>query len=124
LILSRVFAQRVEPLVNAGIDINAEDASRSVVRWAVGATGLIAGPATGALGFLGRHELAPQRGQTRRPCFSRIERIDVFDVAVGIRYRFAERGVISANALVPLNEDGLRAEVIPTIEIEYVFSVF
>jgi hypothetical protein len=123
LILSRVFAQRIEPLVNVGIDVNADDAGRSIVRWAVGATALIAEPVTAALVFLGRHELAPQTEQIRRPFFFQIERNDVIDAAVGFRYRFAENGVISANALLPLNEDGLRADVIPTIEVEYVFSV-
>jgi hypothetical protein len=29
--------------------------------------------------------------------------------------------VVSANALVPLNRQGLRADVIPTVEIEYAF---
>jgi hypothetical protein len=30
--------------------------------------------------------------------------------------------VISANAIVPLNRDGFRADVIPTVEVEYAFS--
>src|SRR5262245_11566689 len=38
LILSRVFAQRFEPLVNVGIDVNADDPDRSIVRWVVGGT--------------------------------------------------------------------------------------
>jgi len=28
---------------------------------------------------------------------------------------------MSANALLPLNRDGLRADAIPTVEIEYAF---
>ena len=35
--------------------------------------------------------------------------------------RFSEAGVLSANALLPLNRDGLRADAIPTVEIEYAF---
>jgi hypothetical protein len=30
--------------------------------------------------------------------------------------------VLSANAIVPLNEQGFRADVIPTVEFEYVFG--
>jgi hypothetical protein len=45
----------------------------------------------------------------------------MFDAAVGMRWRFAETGVLSANALLPLNRDGLRADVIPAVQIEYAF---
>ena len=80
------------------------------------------GPLTGALVFLGRHELAPQTDPIAAPFFFQIERNDIYDASVGLRWRFAETGFVSANAIVPLNDDGLRADVIPTVEVEYAFS--
>src|SRR5262245_47724992 len=121
LVLSHVFGDRFEPLLNVGIDINANDVSRSIVRWAVGTTAQF-GPVTGALVFLGRHELGRQSDRIEAPFFFQIERNDLYDASVGLRWRFAGSGFVSANALVPLNEQGLRADVIPTIEIEYAFS--
>jgi hypothetical protein len=80
------------------------------------------GPLTGALVFLGRHELGPQSDRIEPAFFFQIERNDLYDASVGLRWRFAETGFVSANALVPLNQQGLRPDVIPTIEVEYAFS--
>ena len=41
--------------------------------------------------------------------------------SVGVRWRFTERSVVSANVRVPLNRDGLRADVIPTVGVEVLF---
>jgi len=38
-----------------------------------------------------------------------------------LRWRFADTDFVSANALVPLNQQGLRADVIPTVAVEYAF---
>jgi len=121
LVLSRVFGDRFEPLLNVGVDINADDVSRSIVRWAVGTTAQL-GPLTGVLVFLGPHELARQSDRIEPPFFFQIERNDQYDAAIGLRWRFADSGFVSANALVPLNEQGLRPDVIPTVEVEYAFS--
>ena len=119
LILSRVFAGRFEPFINAGIALNANDVERSVVRWAAGTTARIVGPLTGALTFLGRNELAAQTDPIAVPFFFQIERNDIYDASIGLRWLFAESGILSANAVVPLNRDGLRAAVVPTLAVEY-----
>ena len=121
LIVSRVFVKRFQPLFNLGIDYNANDVSRSIITWALGTTAQIVDPLTAALVFFGRHELAAQADPIENPFFFQIERNDIFDSSVGFRYRFAGSGIVSANAIVPLNEQGLRAAVIPTIEVEYAF---
>ena len=92
-----------------------------VFRWAVGGTATLVGPLTGALVFLGRDELGAQADKIQRPFFFQIERDDIFDASVGFRWRFADNGVVALNALVPLNNDGLRPDVIPTVEVEYAF---
>jgi hypothetical protein len=123
LILSHVFADRVEPLINLGVDIDAEDVDRSIFRWAAGATAQIIGPLTGFAVFLGAIQFSPLADQIDKPFFFQIERSDLFDVSCGLRLLFADSGVVSAGALVPLNDAGLRADVIPTVEIEYAFGL-
>jgi len=56
-----------------------------------------------------------------RPIFVDIKRNDVFDLALGGRVAIGDRAMIIANFLIPLNQDGLRAEVIPTIGAEINF---
>lgn len=53
-----------------------------------------------------------------RPIFVDIKRNDVLDLAVGGRFAIGDRSMILANFLIPLNEDGLRSEFIPTISVE------
>jgi hypothetical protein len=121
LILSRVFAGRFEPLLNIGIAINAADPGRSVFSWAAGGTAQVWRQLTTAVVFLGRNEFAAQSEKIPDPFFFQIERNNIYDASVGFRYRFAKGAIVSANALVPLNQQGLRADVIPTVEMEYVF---
>jgi hypothetical protein len=122
LIMSRVIAERFEPLLNLGVDINADDVDRSVFRWAVGGTATVYGPLTAATVFLGRNEFGAQAEQITAPFFFQIERNDIYDFSFGLRCLFAESGVVSANVIVPLNRDGLRADYIPTVGVEYAFS--
>jgi hypothetical protein len=121
LIASRAFGERLELLANLGADIDAGDVDRSILRWAVGGTATIFDPLAASVVFLGRHELGIQSERVRYPFFFQIERSDVVDVSVGLRWRFAASGVVSVNALVPINRDGLRADLIPTFQMEYAF---
>jgi hypothetical protein len=121
LIASRVFGNRLELLANAGMDLDADDVSRSVVRWALGGIVMPLEQLAVPIVFLGRHELSAPADPIPLTFFFQIERSDVFDASVGIRWQFAKTAVLSANALVPLNRAGLRADVIPTVEIEYSF---
>jgi hypothetical protein len=120
-VLSHVFANRFEPLLDVGIDCNADDVSQSIVRWAVGGTAQVVERLAAALVFLGRHELARQGEKIATPFFFQLERNDQYDAAIGFRWGFAGTGFVAVNAIVPLNRDGLRADVIPTLEGEYAF---
>jgi hypothetical protein len=71
--------------------------------------------------FLGRHELGAPADSIRVPFFFQIERSDAVDASVGLRWRFLESALLSANALVPLNREGLRANVVPTVNVEWRF---
>ena len=51
-----------------------------------------------------------------------IERNDLYDASIGLRYLFLDSGVISVNFIVPLNDQGLRNDtIIPLIGIEGTF---
>jgi hypothetical protein len=121
LILSHAFGDRIEPLVNLGVDCNTDDVEQSVVRWAVGGTAQVVEALAVAVVFLGRHELAAQGRQIANPFFFQLERNDQYDASVGLRWRFADAGSVGLNAILPLERAGLRADAIPTVEIEYAF---
>jgi hypothetical protein len=121
LVLSHVFARRIEPLLDVGMDCDTSDVGRSVVRWAVGGTYQALDRLSASVVFLGRNELAAQSDPIPTPFFFQVERNDLYDASVGVRWRFAESGFVGLNGLVPLNEDGLRAEAIPTLEASYSF---
>jgi hypothetical protein len=46
---------------------------------------------------------------------------DIFGVAAGLKVNPWSRLVLAGSALVRLNDDGLRADVIPSVSIEYTF---
>ena len=121
LIASRVFGTWLELLANVGIALDAEDVGRSVVQWAIGGTLMPIEQVAVPIVFLGRDELGAPAEPIANPFFFQIERSDTVDASVGIRWRFADNAVVSGNALVPLNRQGLRADVIPTFEVEWTF---
>jgi hypothetical protein len=69
---------------------------------------------------------------TQRPCFvsgaepfpffpARIKRNDIINVSVGIRYALGTTGSVFFGGILPLNNDGLRSDFIPSGGIEYTF---
>lgn len=56
-----------------------------------------------------------------RPIFIDIKRNDILDLAVGGRFAVGDQGILFLNFLVPLNQDGLRADFIPTVGFERTF---
>jgi hypothetical protein len=120
LVLSRVLGGRVEPFLNAAVAFDAEDVDRSIVRWATGATAEAVTGLTAVVAFLGRNELGAQVDPVL-PFFFENERSDVYDVSLGVRWRFAAGGIVSANVILPLNREGLRADAVPAFNLEYAF---
>jgi hypothetical protein len=66
-------------------------------------------------------ELTNNENFKGRPLFVDIKRNDILDLAVGGRFAIGDRAMIIANFLVPLNQDGLRADFIPTVGAEVNF---
>ena len=121
LVLSHVFAGRFELLLDAGMDLDTSDIDRSVVRWAAGGIYQVLDGLSIPVVFLGRNELAARSDPIPTPFFFQVERNDIYDASVGLRWRFMESGFVGLNALVPLNGDGIRPEAIPTLEASYAF---
>ena len=123
LIVSRVLADRVEPLLNAGLDLDTENLAGSAAIWAAGVIVGITAPLATSIVFLGRHDLeAPTDTDTETsPFFFELRRNDVVDASLGVHLRLAELGFVTAGAIFPLNRDGLRPDVVPNLAIELTF---
>ena len=92
LIVSRVFGTWLELLANAGIALDAEDVGRSVVQWAIGGTLMPIEQVAVPIVFLGRDQLGAPAEPIANPFFFQIERSDIFEASVGIRWQFAQHG--------------------------------
>ena len=58
---------------------------------------------------------------TGRPYFIDIDRNDILELSIGLKLALADRALVFANFLVPLNDDGLRADFVPTVGVEATF---
>jgi len=126
-------AVALQPYFNAGVNFDTEDVGSSEARWGVGLDAAIVGRITLAVAVLGRHpfrRLAPagfftlkRQDGSERPLFGiNGDRPDLYDVSLGTRVNLWRDTVIGfANAILPLNDDGVRSNVIPTIGVEIAF---
>jgi hypothetical protein len=149
LIVSRDIVDGLEVHSQAGVELTINDVDRSQARYGIGFTGQPFAFAAFTVDFLGRSEFNPQgrikdtgrlpavKGDhyeqtfdelndpnavyTGRPFFIDVKRNDVLDLAVGMKLSVNERTIVFANFLVPLNDDGLRSDFVPTIGGEISF---
>lgn len=56
-----------------------------------------------------------------RPLFADIKRNDVLDLALGAKLAITENAILFATVVLPLNQDGLRADFVPTAGFEASF---
>ena len=139
--LCRLGRVRLVSILNGALDADLADGDRSQARWGLGLDVHVGDAATVAVAVLGRHpfaRIAPPgffdvprcrdrstcTGAERRPVFGLSgERPDFYDFAVGTRVNLWRHWVIGfANAIVPLNRDGFRADVIPFVGVEAVLG--
>jgi hypothetical protein len=128
--------------VNGGINFNADDVDRSEARWGIGIDCAAADYFTAAIAVLGRHafgrDIPPGSFDVDRclerddlTCVRRSraalfgienERPDYYDLSVGGRINLWRDSVMAfGSAIVPLNTDGFRADVIPLVGLEATF---
>ena len=89
---------------NAGVDFDLDDSDRTAFVYTLGVYGG-SGQITGAVDLIGRHEVSGDN--------------DFLDAAVGMKWAPTENFIFSANVIAPLNDDGLRSDLIGTVGFEY-----
>jgi hypothetical protein len=65
----------------------------------------------------------PKGGFTGRPYFIDVKRNDIIDLSLGLKVPLGQQALIFANFVVPLNDDGIRADFVPTVGFEYNFGI-
>jgi hypothetical protein len=110
LVFSKTYGY-FSPHVNAGFTFRTDNADQHTGRWAVG-TDIQPFPLfTITTDIIGEHLL------NRNVNIGE----DVYAFAGGFKVNPWGRLVVAANALVRLNDDGLRADAIPSVSVEYTF---
>ena len=136
----------VEVYGNVGIDVNADDLQRSGVRYGIGVSWAPLERLTLLLDLIGwdgfsvdtlsffepDRRLVSIRGQFGLPLRAEavgngtefttsLDRLDLVDLAVGFKVQIFGNLICFASAIVPLTQDGVRANVIPAAGIQYGF---
>ena len=133
VIASRSFG-RFDAHANLGVDVNAGDVDGSRVRYGLGgAFGIVEGLGifTELFGSSGlaerdldfeRQTFDPDTGAPRGSVTETVSvRTDLLDVAAGLKISVSDRFVGYAGAIVPITDDGLRADVVPVGGFEFTF---
>lgn len=110
VILSKTFGI-VSPHANAGLQFRTDDPDQHVFRWAAGLDIQPWDVLTFVVDGIGEHHL--NRGVDVGD--------DIFAVSAGLKVNPWSRLVVAGNAVVRLNDRGLRADVIPSVTVEYTF---
>lgn len=133
LILSGDF-EGFSPHANVGYEFRGSDLEEDDFEAIVGFDHRLAPWATLAVDLLGtfkvgdRELLLPEPVEIEAPFHREVEltnlperRDDVIDGALGFKFRTGPGIILIANALVPLNDGGLRSGPVPTLGLEYSF---
>jgi hypothetical protein len=126
---------RLDVHASGGIELNWDDSDRSRVRYAVGTTLPVLERVAFLVDVIGSSSLKSDRVSVSVPQFfdpppapatsfiraSTRLRTDIVDLAVGFKANLVGAVVGFATVFVPLNDDGLRAEVIPVVGLETSF---
>jgi hypothetical protein len=116
----------------AGFDINADDTERSRARYGIGLTTQLVERVAFLIDIIGSSNLTEQDISVTVPVIEGSEvvgsrsvtqglRTDIVDLAVGFKAAFAQSVVGFAAVFLPLNDDGLRSDAVPTAGLEVSF---
>ncbi len=126
--VSRTFGDWIEPHVNLGVETNLAEFRDSRLSYAAGATmqllrsqDWLAPRVSLTLDFLGRVDLAPPEHRNRGSFFGTNRQENIVDFAPGFKLSLWEGSLLSFAVQIPMNDDGLRADVVPVGGVEYVF---
>jgi len=145
IIASGTVLDILEPHAQAGVEWNINDVDVSQAKYGVGVTAQPVEFLSLTVDFLGRSEFGalgriPSSGRLPavengelvtddagnlvlqgRPLFVDIKRNDILDLALGLKVSVAPQAIFFVTFIVPLNDDGLRAEFVPTAGFEATF---
>jgi hypothetical protein len=113
---------------NLAFEVNANDLSQSRVRYAIGATIQALPPVALLLDFIGSSGIAADHFEEPFttaagviPVSGTVARTDLVDLAAGVRITITHHILVHLDAIVPLTQDGIRANVVPAGGIEATF---
>jgi len=115
-----------------GFEVNADSLDRSRIRYGAGATVQVIKQFAFLLDVIGNSNIEHATLTAKVPIFRGTQfvgnekhssdfRTDIVDLAVGFKANIAGTAVAFFDVLVPLNDDGLRADFIPTAGLEASF---
>ncbi len=110
LVASKTFDGWFEPHFNFGYEWNGTTSRRDAWIWAAGAAVKVADEVTLFADAIGKKK---RRGEDIGD--------NIVDAAVGAKLNPFGNLIVTPAALIPLNEEGLRADWIPSIALEYIF---
>lgn len=108
LIASYDASEMVKLHANLGVEIDFEDSDRNELQYVFG-TDIGNQTYTVAFDIIGRHKLSSDAEIGE----------DIVDGAAGLKWRATENLLLAANLIFPLNDDGLRSDLITAIGLEY-----
>ncbi|MGQ0594945.1 MAG: transporter [Gammaproteobacteria bacterium] len=116
----------------AGFDINADDTERSRARYGIGLSTQLVERVAFLIDIIGSSNLTEQDLSVTVPVIVGADevgsqtitqglRTDIVDLAIGFKAAFAQSVVGFAAVFLPLNDDGLRSNAVPTAGLEVSF---
>jgi predicted Ser/Thr protein kinase len=116
----------------AGFDVNADDTERSRARYGIGLTTQLVERVAFLIDIIGSSNVTEQDISVTIPVIvgsaevgsqtiTQGLRTDIVDLAVGFKAAFAQSVVGFAAVFLPLNDDGLRSDAVPTAGLEVSF---
>ncbi|MCB1874737.1 MAG: transporter [Chromatiales bacterium] len=101
-------SEMVKLHANVGLEFDFEDSDRNEFQYVVG-TDIGNQTYTFAADIIGRHKLSSDVDIGE----------NIIDAAVGLKWRATDNLLLAANLIFPLNDDGLRSDLITAIGLEY-----
>jgi hypothetical protein len=115
LVLQKAFGPSLVHL-NVGVEINADDVSQTRLRYALGSTIKLIGPLSGIVHVIGSSGLEDERF-SQNGTNGVVSRTDIVDSVFGFEVALGTRWLAHVAAILPVTDDGLRADVIPACGI-------
>jgi len=111
LIGSKTYGHWFTPHVNLGYEIDTKDTQQNTIRYSLGFDARLSSELTAAAAVIGRAK-PDGRGAGDH----------IIDLSLGVKWNPVNSLILRANVQIPLDKNnGLRADFIPTVGVEYIF---